>query len=204
MISYIRGTLEAKEEGSIVVDRQGMGYQILVPGSVLDTLPDTGTEVKIHTYLHVREDLMQLFGFRSRDDRELFKMLITVSGIGPKGGLGLLGTLSSDEIRFAVLSDDAKTIAKAPGIGAKTARKLILELKDKMELAEVVEGALDRGESAAGIRTVSASGQMVADAVEALTALGYSSAEAMKAVRSVPVSEDMTVEMLLKQSLKYL
>lgn len=204
MISYIRGILEAKEEGSIVVDHQGMGYQILVPASVLDILPDTGTEVKVYTYLHVREDLMQLFGFQSRDDRELFKMLITVSGIGPKGGLGLLGMLSSDEIRFAILSDDAKTIAKAPGIGAKTARKLILELKDKMELTEVVEGALDRGGSAAGTGKVSVSGQMVTDAVEALTALGYSSTEAMKAVKGVPMSEDMTVEMLLKQSLKYL
>ena len=152
--------------------------------------------------MNVREDLLQLFGFMTRDDLEVFKMLITVSGIGPKGALGILGVMSADDVRFAVMSEDAKTISKAPGIGAKTARKLIIELKDKLNFKDVIEGALDRGESAAANNSSSSDKQIISDAVEALTALGYSASDAMKAVRMVEMTDDMTVEMLLKLSLK--
>lgn len=202
MISYVVGTLMAKGENSIVVDHQGIGLEILVPGSLLDTLPASGSEVKIETYLHVKEDGMQLFGFGSVQDKELFKLLITVSGIGPKGGLAIMGTLPSDDLRFAILSDDAKTIAKAPGIGAKTAKKLILELKDKMDMEQSIELALEQGERTAGVGAGETDSRMAADAVEALTALGYSATDAMRAVRAVPMTEDMTVEKLLKFSLK--
>ena len=128
MIGYIKGRLEEVMDGAIIVDNNGIGYEILVPASVIGSLPSKGNEVKIYTYMNVREDLLQLFGFMTRDDLEVFKMLITVSGIGPKGALGILGVMSADDIRFAVMSEDAKTISKAPGIGAKTARKLIIEL----------------------------------------------------------------------------
>ncbi|MCI5586767.1 MAG: Holliday junction branch migration protein RuvA [Lachnospiraceae bacterium] len=202
MIGYIKGRLEEVMDGAIIVDNNGIGYEILVPASVIGSLPSKGNEVKIYTYMNVREDLLQLFGFMTRDDLEVFKMLITVSGIGPKGALGILGVMSADDVRFAVMSEDAKTISKAPGIGAKTARKLIIELKDKLNFKDVIEGALDRGESAAANNSSSADKQIISDAVEALTALGYSASDAMKAVRMVEMTDDMTVEMLLKLSLK--
>lgn len=202
MIGYIKGRLEEVMDGAIIVDNNGIGYEILVPASVIGSLPSKGNEVKIYTYMNVREDLLQLFGFMTRDDLEVFKMLITVSGIGPKGALGILGVMSADDVRFAVMSEDAKTISKAPGIGAKTARKLIIELKDKLNFKDVIEGALDRGESAAANNSSSADKQIISDAVEALTTLGYSASDAMKAVRMVEMTDDMTVEMLLKLSLK--
>ena len=202
MIGYIKGRLEEVMDGAIIVDNNGIGYEILVPASVIGSLPSKGNEVKIYTYMNVREDLLQLFGFMTRDDLEVFKMLITVSGIGPKGALGILGVMSADDVRFAVMSEDAKTISKAPGIGAKTARKLIIELKDKLNFKDVIEGALDRGENAAANSSASADKQIISDAVEALTALGYSASDAMKAVRMVEMTDDMTVEMLLKLSLK--
>ena len=202
MIGYIKGRLEEVMDGAIIVDNNGIGYEIFVPASVIGSLPSKGNEVKIYTYMNVREDLLQLFGFMTRDDLEVFKMLITVSGIGPKGALGILGVMSADDVRFAVMSEDAKTISKAPGIGAKTARKLIIELKDKLNFKDVIEGALDRGENAAANSSASADKQIISDAVEALTALGYSASDAMKAVRMVEMTDDMTVEMLLKLSLK--
>lgn len=205
MIYYVAGMLAAVGEKSIVVDHQGIGLEILVPSSVLDALPVVGSDVKIYTYFHVKEDGMQLFGFLSRQDKELFQLLITVNGIGPKGGLAMMSTLSSDDIRMAILSDDAKTIAMSPGIGPKTAKKLILELKDKLDLESVLPSASQQEGNAAGQncgRLDQAASEMVADTVDALTALGYSPTDAMRAVRAVPLTEDMTVEKLLKLTLK--
>ena len=205
MIYYVAGMLAAVGEKSIVVDHQGMGLEILVPSAVLDALPVVGSDVKIYTYFHVKEDGMQLFGFLSRQDKELFQQLITVNGIGPKGGLAMMSTLSSDDIRMAILSDDAKTIAMSPGIGPKTAKKLILELKDKLNLESVLASAsLPEGNAAGQNRSHmdQAASEMVADTVDALTALGYSPTDAMRAVRAVPLTEDMTVEKLLKLTLK--
>lgn len=199
MIRYICGTLAAVGESDIVLDNHGMGYHISIPALLLERLPAIGQEMKIYTYLHVREDAMQLFGFGSLDELEVFGQLITVNGIGPKVALGILGTLTADDLRFAVMADDDKTIAKAPGIGAKTARKLILELKDKLKFMAVTEGDAQGGSAADGMFS-----EAVSDAVEALEALGYPAAEAMKAVRQVEGSADMTTEELLKRSLSYL
>ncbi len=202
MIRYVQGVLEMVEENAVVIDNHGIGYYISVPASVLEHMPALGKEVRIYTYLHVREDIMQLFGFLTMDDLEVFKQLITVNGIGPKGGLGILSVMSADDLRFAILADDAKSISKAPGIGAKTASKLILELKDKLKIKDVVETALERGvEKSDGIKE-NPHGKMVSEAVEALVALGYPATDAMKAVRQIDVSEGMTTEDLLKLSLK--
>ena len=160
-----------------------------------------GEELKLYTYLNVREDAMLLYGFLTRDDLKVFKLLITVNGIGPKGALGVLSAITPDDLRFAVLSDDVKTISKAPGIGTKTAKKLILELKDKLKLEEVFEERLAHIEE--GQEKVP-SDNIRGEAVMALTALGYSNADAMKAVRQVELTEDMTVEELLKKSLKFI
>ena len=131
MITYIRGILEGMEEDKVIVDVGGVGYGIYMAGTAMGRLPALGKEVKIHTYLHVKEDLMQLYGFLTRDELRVFRLLIGVSGIGPKGGLGILSALGPDDLRFAVASNDVKAIQAAPGIGKKTAEKLILELKDK-------------------------------------------------------------------------
>lgn len=202
MIQFIEGTIEDINEGSVVIDHGGMGFEIMVPQTVIEGLPAIGSTIRMYTHFHVREDAIQLFGFLNRDDRTLFRQLITVSGIGPKGALGILSVMSADDVRFAVLADDAKAIAKAPGIGVKTAGKLILELKDKLLAAEVVNNALSRGEAIYEGIAASGNTKMVSEAVEALSALGYSSTEAMKAVNAVGIKEDMTVEELLKLSLK--
>lgn len=202
MIYYVAGMLAAVGEKSIVVDHQGMGLEIQVPSAVLDALPVIGSDVKVYTYFHVKEDGMQLFGFLSRQDKELFQQLITVNGIGPKGGLAMMSTLSSDDIRMAILSDDAKTIAMSPGIGPKTAKKLILELKDKLDLESILPSVSDLSDAVSHNNDRQAQNDMVADTVDALTALGYSPTDAMRAVRAVPLTEDMTVEKLLKLTLK--
>ena len=135
MFAYIRGTVAALESDSVILDHQGIGYRIYVPSAVLAEL-SVGEERKLHTYFAVREDAMQLYGFLTADDLELFRLLIGVSGIGPKGALGILGVMSGDELRFAVLSEDAAGLSKAPGIGKKTAQKVIIELKDKLDLMD--------------------------------------------------------------------
>ncbi len=200
MISYIKGNLEAVSESSIVVENNGIGYEILVPMSVIDRIAGIGSEVKIFTYMHVREDLIQLFGFLDNDCLEVFKLLITVSGIGPKGALGILSVMTADDLRFAVLADDAKSIAKAPGIGAKTAGKIVLELKDKLKFKDIVEDAIELGVSKQAEND--AGKKIASEAIEALCALGYPAADAMKAVRRVDTSLYSTVEELLKLSLK--
>lgn len=201
MISYIRGELAAIEEDKIIVDVNGVGYGIFMPGHSMGMLPPIGEEVRIHTYLNVREDAMQLFGFLTRDDLKVFRLVIGVSGIGPKGGLSILSQLSPDDLRFAVMANDAKAISAAPGIGKKTAEKLIIELKDKLS----VEDILERNAAEDGVKASdNGTGEVQAEALQALTALGYGSTEAMKAVKKVLIEEDTTVEEVLKQALKYM
>lgn len=202
MITYIRGILEGMEEDKVIVDVGGVGYGIYMAGTAMGRLPALGKEVKIHTHLHVKEDLMQLYGFLTRDELRVFRLLIGVSGIGPKGGLGILAQLTPDELRFAVMSKDIKAISAAPGIGKKTAEKLIVELKDKLKIEDVLEHQVEAANGAAE-DTVNAQG-LQADAVQALTALGYGSTEALQAVRKVEMDESTTVEDLLKGALKYL
>ena len=205
MIQFVRGILDTVSENQIVVENQGIGFGILVPLSVVSALPQTGNEVKIYTYMHVREDAMQLFGFLTKDELAMFQLLITVSGIGPKGALGILSVMDADALRFAILADDAKSISKAPGIGVKTAGRLILELRDKVDFEEAIEGALDRGEmNAAGRSSAGENWAAANEAIQALVALGYSSAEAVKAVKKVAAAPDQTVEDILKAALKNL
>lgn len=197
MIYFIKGMLDTVGENEIVVENQGIGFEILVPLSVLAGLPQTGSEVKIYTYMHVREDCQQLYGFLTRDELAMFKLLITVSGIGPKGALGILSVMDADGLRFAILANDAKSISKAPGIGTKTASKLILELRDKIDFEAAAGDVLDRGGSGKRDGGVAAN-----EAVQALTALGYTGTEAARAVKKVPVTPEMTVEEILKAALK--
>ena len=200
MISYIKGELVELTENAIVLDHDGMGFLIMMPASILAKLPAIGSELKVHTYLYVKEDALDLYGFLTKDDLKVFRLLITVSGIGPKGALAILSTMSPDDLRFAVLAGDSKTISKAPGIGSKTAQKLIIELKDKLKIEDVLDGGADGGyEPQSDMGDTAA-----AEAVMALTALGYSSADATRAVRQVDGGADMDSEALLKAGIKKL
>ncbi len=200
MISYIRGELVSIEEEKVVVEVNGVGFGIFMPAQSMNLLPSIGEEVKLHTYMNVREDAMQLFGFLTKDDLKVFKLVIGVSGIGPKGGLSILSHLSPDELRFAVMSHDAKVISGAPGIGKKTAEKLIIELKDKLNMDDVLGRISDTSDTT----VIHVSNQIQTEAVQALVALGYGNTEALRAVKKVEVQEDATVEEILKQALKYI
>lgn len=205
MISYIKGPLTAIEEDVIVVEAGGVGMGIHVPLSVLDRLPGIGREVTVYTYFQVREDAMSLYGFLNRQDREMFRQLIGVNGVGPKAALGILSTMTPDDLRMAIVTGDAKAISRAPGIGPKTAQRLILDLKDKVSMEEVLGNLAlpsDGGASAA-LGTIGM-GEAAKEAVQALVALGYSNMEANKAVKQVEVTETMTAEDVLKASLCYL
>lgn len=200
MIRYIRGIVTDMEENCIILENHGVGYRIFMSASAMGGHIRVGEEIKIHTYMNVREDAMLLYGFLTRDDLRLFELLIGVSGIGPKGGLGILSALSADEFRFAILSDDAASIARAPGIGKKTAHKLILELKDKLDLDHVFAGQPDQTDRADVFRA----GDSTQEAVMALTALGYPGTDALRAVKAVEGREEMDTEQVLKAALKHL
>ena len=204
MIAYIRGTLAyiEPEESIAVLETGGIGYRILMSGRDLDLLPAAGEELRLYTYLQVREDAFVLFGFFTREDRKLFQQLLSVNGIGPKAALGVLSALSADDLRFAVLADDAKAIAKAPGIGLKTAQKLILELKDKLSLEKAFEAGLENSQAKAAAGADPDLSEARNEAVEALTALGYSASDSLKAVRKVEAADGMNVEDILKAALK--
>ena len=204
MITYLRGEVAAVYEGRVVLDVNGVGYQIFVSARDAADMPRTGEEVKIHTYMSVSEDAMRLYGFLSEDDLNVYKTMITVSGVGPQAALGILGTLSANDIRFAVFSDDFKAISRAPGVGPKTAKKLILELKDKLKLEDALGNLQQEDIPAAGPAAAAAADAEINDAVQALVALGYSSSEALRAVRKVKITEEMQTQDILKQALKYI
>lgn len=200
MYAYIKGELAEINTDHIVIEAGGIGYQVFISLQTFDYLPSVGENLKIYTYLYLREDAMILYGFLTKDDLELFKLLISVSGIGPKGGLAILSTLEADDLRFAILSGDAKAISKAPGVGGKTAQRVILELKDKLSLEDAFEAKTEHVQK----NVAAAGGSVKNDAVMALTALGYSSTESLKAVSAVEITEDMDVEEVLKAALKHL
>lgn len=203
MIGYIKGTIEDMEADCIYLDKDGMGFRILMAGSCLDRVR-IGDSVKVFTYMNVKEDAITLFGFLSKDDLHIFKLLLGVNGVGPKAALGILSALTPDTLRFAVLSDDVAAISKAPGIGKKTAQKLILELKDKFSLEEAFEKKLASVEAQEAPVSGGADKEAESDAIQALVALGYSATEALQAVKKVGADGSMDSEAILKQALKYI
>lgn len=198
MYAYFRGKIAAKEPELVIVEVNGIGYNIRVSAGTASLLPPVGEEAKLYTYTSVREDAITLYGFLTKDDLDMFKLLIGVNGIGPKGGQSILSVMSPDDLRFAIVSGDAKMIAKAPGIGAKTAQRVILDMRDKVSLEDALHGG---GEE---VRIDPSVSDSVREAVEALTALGYGVAEATRAVKEVKGAEQMAVEDILKAALKYL
>ena len=200
MLSYIIGVVAEISADTVVVENNGIGFNIKTSAMTIDSLPPVGDMVRIYTYLHVREDAMQIFGFLSKDELEVFKLLLNVNGIGPKGALGILSAISTDDLRFAVLSDDVNLIKSCPGVGAKTAQKLIIELKDKLRLEDAFEMAVNNNNKK---NTVQDNTVIVMnEAVEALVSLGYSSKDAIAAVKKVENIQNKNSEQILKEALK--
>ena len=195
MFAYIKGTVADVATSRIVLECAGIGYDIQVPATDAAELEEsTGQEVKIHTYLNVSENGVALYGFLTAEELNFFKMLINVSGIGPKGALGILSAMTVSELRYAILAEDTRTISKAPGIGAKTAGKLVIELKDKVKAEDLLPVEKVEGPKAKD--------NALADAQEALVALGYSSAQALKAVNAAKALGYTGVEDIIKAALK--
>lgn len=199
MIAYLRGEVAARNENSVVLEVNNIGYLVYVSGRDADRLAGFRKEVCVHTYMHVKEDALQLYGFCTQDDLEIFKLLLGVNGIGPKAALGVLTALSADDLRFAILSEDAKAIAKAPGVGNKTAQKVILELKDKLSLEDAFEKRLTNQND---LTVSDGMTDSKGEAVQALAALGYSNTDALKAVNKAEITDDMDTEAILKAALK--
>lgn len=200
MIAYVNGILDDITEDNAVIDVNGIGCNIRISADTAARLPGIGEPVKLYTYTCVREDAFQLYGFLSRSDLEIFKKLITVNGIGPKGGLAILSVMDADDLRYAIMSGDAKAISKAPGIGAKTAQRVILDLKDKISIDDVLinrEIADTAADSTLKIDT-----PQKKEAIEALVSLGYGQTESARAVNSIQGIEEMDSGAVLKAALK--
>lgn len=191
MIAGLDGTLEQLSSDSAIIKVSGVSFQVYTPASTLGQLGSIGQRVRLHTHLHWTEDSTALYGFTTSQELDLFKMLIAVSGVGPKSALSVLSTLKPDDLVSAILSSDADLIARAPGIGKKTASRVILDLKGKLE------------KGWGGIVSSYPTGDN-ADMVAALTNLGYSTADATRAAAAVPSSEDFTLEDKIRLALRHL
>lgn len=187
MIAMLRGTLEAREEDAVVIDVNGVGFHVYVPTPVLRELGREGQPVSLYTHLHVRENELTLYGFRTPEQRELFRKLIGVSGIGPKAALSLLSLLDVERLQQAIAEGDVELLTQAPGIGRRTAERLILDLKGKLDLAAVGAPAPTLAD---------------AEVIAALQSLGYTMAEAQEALRHVP-DDATTVEDKIAAALRY-
>lgn len=197
MIGFVQGKVDAISEDNVVIDTGGIGYNVRISVKTAQELPGIGQEVRLYTYTSVREDGISLFGFLSRDSLDIFKKIITVNGIGPKGGLAVLSVMSADELKFAIISGNAQAITKAPGIGKKTAERVILDLKDKISVEDTqIQKEISSYDG------LPQTGKAQSEAVEALTALGYSATDALHAVRQIEHAEEMDVEAILKLALK--
>ncbi|MDE6700681.1 MAG: Holliday junction branch migration protein RuvA [Acetatifactor sp.] len=204
MIAYVRGTIEDIAPDNVVVDVGGIGYNVKISADTASRLPGVGEEIKLYTYYSVREDAQWLYGFLSRNSLELFKKCITVNGIGPKGALALLSAMDADSLRFAIVSGDVKAISKAPGIGPRTAERLILDLKDKLQIDDAMISR-EIAETAAGMGGgLGLDSPQKQEAVEALVSLGYGRPESIRAVQAIPDIESMDSGAVLKAALKNL
>ena len=199
MIAFLVGVIEEKGENSLIIDVNGVGYMLNVSTTTLTTVGQVGERAKVFTYMAVREDDVSLFGFSTQEERELFYQLITVSGIGPKGALSILSSMTVSDIQFAVAGADAKAFAAVPGVGKKTAERAIIDLKDKVDIIGAFEAKITSdlsGKKAAPAVTVKE------EVLEALVSLGYSASNAARALDKMTITESTTTEQLLSDTLK--
>lgn len=191
MIAYIRGIVTEKNVNTVTVECSGIGYEIFATGRDVDKL-SKGSEVLIHTYLKISEDAHTLYGFLNKDDMVMFKKLIIVNGVGPKAALSIMNTLNSFDLKIAIVTEDYKAICAAVGVGSKIAKKIILELKEKVKPDDI--GTLEAANTS--------DNSVVSEALEALVSLGYSNSEAYKAIKEIEVKNTDTTEDILKLALK--
>ena len=196
MIAYIKGTVEQLNDQSVVLDNHGIGYIINASPATLSRLPRKGQEAQLYTYLQVKEDDMSLFGFTAQEEIRLFRLLISISGIGPKVAMGILAVMSPGQIITAIVSQDAVAFSKAPGVGKKTAQRITLELQDKIK-------SQDFGSDQDGVNVQAVASSEKQDAIDALLALGYSRSEGVRAVLAV-ATEDMATDQIIRLALKKL
>ena len=192
MYAFIEGEVCEKTSGQLVLLAAGVGWQLTCSNTTLQAAPALGQKMRCHTYLSVREDAMELFGFATREEKEMFLQLTSVSGIGPKTALGVLGSMPLRDLSLAILLGDVNALSRAPGIGKKTAQRIALELKDKITQADVSAA----GSSTAASVSEALPSDTAMEAIEALTALGYSSAEARNAVSRIRDQADTPEEMI--------
>ncbi len=197
MISYIKGTLEIKAKDYIVVDVGGIGYKIFMSDTSINEL-EKNKEVKIYTYMKVREDDISLYGFLNNEELVTFELLISVGGVGAKSAITILSNITPSKFALAVITNDVTTLKKLPGIGAKTAARIILELKDKMKTEQSIENSND-----SKIKEAITLDNKAGDALEALCVLGYTRKDVEKALSNIDTNK-LTVEEIIKQGLKYL
>lgn len=200
MLSYIRGTLEYIDENKIIIENNGIGYNVLVSPLTISKLPSRGDLVQIYTYMNVREDAISLFGFLSLDEINMFNLLLSVSGVGPKVALSILGTLEPGQISLAIITDDIKSLSSGQGVGKKTAQRIVLELKDKIKTEDAIDTSLSDNISS-GLAADAVGQSEKADALEALLALGFSRSEAIKAMNRV-YKENMNSGEIISLALK--
>lgn len=200
MYAYIKGTIAARQMDSLVIDNGGIGYLIHAAPELLERFGAVGRETTVHTHLYVREDLLMLYGFPSPEDRSMFELLITVTGIGPKVASAMVGSLTPGDFALAVITGDVKALTRVRGVGKKSAERLILELKDKLKGVEGADSSsFSPGETIGGL----AGSTVQAEAISALMVLGYSPSEAAKAIRAVD-DGDQSLETLIRLGLRQL
>jgi holliday junction DNA helicase RuvA len=197
MYAYIRGKLEVRGGDYVVIEAGGIGYKVFTSLSTIEAAGQPGHEFKAFTHLHVREDVMSLYGFATQEELGMFELLLTVSGVGPKAALALLSAVSPSKFGLAVITDDTKTLTRAQGIGAKMAQRIILELKDKIKKEQLALNTVAGFEKA----TAMGGSSRLSEAISALMVLGYTPFEANKAVAAV-YSDDLDLETIIMNSLK--
>ena len=197
MFAYIKGNLEIKTNGYVVVDVGGIGYKIFMSQNAIEKLGESGKEVKIHTYVRVREDDISIFGFNSNEELRMFELLLSVSGIGAKSSLTILSNISPSSFALAVISNDIGKLKKLPGIGPKTAQRIILELKDKLKTEEAIDDNVEE------LKEAILENDKVSEAISALQVLGYSRREIDLALENID-KNNLSIEEIIRQGLKKL
>ena len=207
MLAYIKGTLEMKMTGYIVIDVGGLGYKVFMSDSGIEKLGNIGETVKVHTYYKVREDDISIFGFNTLEELKMFELLISVSGVGAKTALGMLAVCEPTEFALAVITEDVKTLTQIPGIGAKSAQRIILELKDKIKKEQQIQELTKATEKISGAKTKLEekieNEEKIDEAIAALQVLGYNKREIEKAFDKL-AKENMTTEELIRKGLSIL
>ena len=198
MLAYIKGILEIKTKGYIVVEAGGLGYKIFMPESTIANTGNIGDKVQIYTFMRVREDDISLYGFLTNEELRMFELLLSVSGIGAKGALGILSNITPSQFALAVISNDVAILKKVPGIGPKTAQRAILELKDKLKKEQEI--SIAEGEETSNIEQIVKEDEKVSEAISALQVLGYSKREIVEALQTIEV-DSLSVEDIIKKGL---